>query len=322
MNKIVSKTLSAVLAAGIIFSGQTAHAITSDSAAGIVSTESGRLNVRKSVGGYVITSLPKGSYVALIEKSGEWWKVEYSEGKYGYCHSDYIEIVSEKTASVSTKSGNLNVRSGAGKSYPVIGTLSKGENVVILSGNGYWSRVLYDGNRTGVVSADYLSEYKKGYPAVSLSVPDFKQTDSRWASVKIGSSGKTIGRIGCVTTGIAMIESYNEGYNIYPDAMSKMLSYDSSGNVYWPADYSVNYYSEDYLEKIYGFLREGKPVLLGGKNSYGSQHWVVITGYSGGETLSPSGFTINDPGSKTNRNLGQFYSSFPYLYKFFTDEGR
>ena len=112
MKKIFSITLSAIFAAGIFLSNP-AYAINSDSMAGIVSTESGNLNIRNSAGGYVITSVPKGSYLALIEKNGDWWKVEYAEGKFGYCHSDYIEIVSDSVSKVSTQSGNLNVRSGA-----------------------------------------------------------------------------------------------------------------------------------------------------------------------------------------------------------------
>lgn len=317
MKKILSITLAAILAAGISSANPPAYAIGPDSMAGAVNTESGNLNIRNSAGGYIITSVPKGSYLALIEKNGDWWKVEYSDGKYGFCHSDYIEIVSDITAKVSTESGNLNVRSGAGKSFPVIGTVSKNENVIVLSTNGYWSRVLYDGNKTGVVSADYLSVLQSGYPAVSLDVPYFSQTDPRWANVKIGSSGKTIGKIGCVTTGIAMMESFRNENTIYPDAMSKKLSYDGNGNVYWPGDYSVGFWNENYLETIYSRLREGKPVLVGAKTSYGNQHWVVVTGYSGGNSLFPSAFTINDPGYATNRNLQQFFNSFPVLYKYF-----
>lgn len=320
MKKIVSITLSAIIAAGIAAAQPPVFAAEADSMAGIVSTESGNLNVRSSASSdaSVITTLGRNSYVTLISKTGNWWRVEYADGKYGYCHSDYIDVVSDNTAKVATQQGNLNVRSGAGRSYSVVDTVSKGENVVILSSNGYWARILFDGTKTGCVSADYLSLNEKGYPAVSLAVPDFKQTDSRWANVKIGSSGKTIGRIGCVTTGIAMIESYRTGTTIYPNAMMKNLSYDSNGNVYWPSDYKVSYWSENYLGEIYSVLKTGKPVLIGAKTAGGSQHWVVITGYNGDSVLRPSGFTINDPGSNTNTNLGQFFAAFPYLYKFFS----
>ncbi len=315
MKKILSFTLSLIVS--LTVSVSYAYAVNFDSMAGIVSTEGGRLNVRSSAEGYILTSVPNKSYLSLIEKNGDWWKVEYSDKKFGYCHSDYIEIVSDETAYVSTESGNLNVRSGAGKSYSVIDTVKKGENVIVLSTTGYWSRILYNGNKVGIVSADYLSVNRKGYGEIYLDVPDFKQTDSRWANVKIGSSGKTIGKIGCVTTGISMIESYRTKSTIYPDAMSKMLSYDSKGNVYWPNDYSVNFWSENYLLKIYNALKSEKPVLIGAKNASGSQHWVVVTGFSGGNYLSASSFLINDPGSRTNKNLSQFFADFPTLYKFF-----
>ncbi|MBQ4117574.1 MAG: SH3 domain-containing protein [Oscillospiraceae bacterium] len=319
MKKIFSITLSAVLAAVISAYTPPVYAANADSLAGRVATESGNLNVRSSASqnSYIAATLKKGSYVTLISRTGDWWKVEYSAGKYGFCHSDYISVVSDNTARVSTQNTNLNVRSGAGKSYPITGTVSRGENVVVLSSNGYWARVLYDGIKTGCVSAQYLAANALHYPAVSLNVPDMKQTDSRWASVKIGSSGKTIGRIGCVTTGIAMMESFRSGTHIRPDIMMKSLSYDSYGNVYWPTDYKVNYWHENYLRTIYNILADGKPVLIGAKNSSGSQHWVVITGYTGGSDFSADKFTINDPGSKTNTNLAQFFSSFPTLYKFF-----
>ncbi len=317
MKKILSITLAGI-AAATVFS-LSAQAMSADAMAGVVATESGRLNVRSSASSAssVITSVKKGSFLTLEGKSGEWWKVEYAPNKFGFCHEDYIEIVSDSTALVSTQNTGLNVRSGAGKKYPITDSLAKGERVLVLSNSGYWARVLYDGNKTGCVSTDYLKAEETGYAAVSLDIPDYKQTDSRWANVKIGSSGKTIGQIGCVTTGIAMMESYRSGETIFPDEMMRELTYDGRGNVYWPSDYEVGYWSENYLAKIYEKLREGKPVLIGAKTSGGAQHWVVITGFAGGEELVPSKFTVNDPGSLTNTNLSQFFASFPNLYKFF-----
>ena len=118
MKKFLSAVVSASVAAGIFLSAPTVYAVEKDSMAGMVSTENGRLNVRRtaSASSEVVSALPKNGYVTLIKKENNWWKVEYSEGKYGYCHGDYIDVVSADTARISTKSGNLNVRSGAGKS--------------------------------------------------------------------------------------------------------------------------------------------------------------------------------------------------------------
>ena len=69
-------------------------------------------------------------------------------------------------------------------------------------------------------------------------------------------------------------------------------------------------------ERVLEALGEGKPVLLGAKNAYGKQHWVVITGFTGGE-LRAAGFTIRDPGSKARVNLQQFLDAYPNFYKYF-----
>lgn len=311
----------AIILTGMVFLPMKSQAATSSSGAGAVAVSSGKLNVRSSnsTNSAVVTSLEKNSFVTLISKTGSWWRVEYAKGRYGYCHADYIAELSGSPMAVNTQSGSLNIRSGPSTAYAKTGSLSKGEIVIVLSSSGSWKRILYHGTKIGYVSAQYLTSQisSSAFSAVSLKVPSYKQTDSRWANVIIGKSGRTIADIGCATTGIAMMQSYRTGTAIYPDAMSKKLSYTSSGSVYWPADYTVTTNSSGYLARIYELLKQGRPVLLGAKNSYGGQHWVVITGYTGGGTLTASGFTINDPGSKTRTNLQQFLNSYPNFYKYF-----
>ena len=316
MKRILSLFLAFILCFGFMAIPIKSSAATINSQAGIVSVANGKLNVRASASttSSVVASLSKDSYVTLISKNGNWWYVEYADNIYGYCHADYIKTVSGTPATVKLSSGSLNVRSGTGTSYTKIASLYNGEIVIVLSASNGWSRILFNGTKTGFVSSQYLS---MGYSAISLNVPSFKQTDSRWANVKIANSGKTIAQIGCATTGIAMMESYRTGTTIYPDAMSKKLSYSSSGNVYWPSHYTVVTSSSNYLSGIYNQLKNGKPVLFGAKKTSGAQHWVVITGYNGGNTLSASGFIINDPGSSTRKTLQQFLNEYPVFYKYF-----
>ncbi len=293
-----------------------AQAATLSSKAGAVTTSATRLNVRSraSSGASVVTTLKKGSYVTLISQSGSWWKVEYGKNQYGYCHADYITVVQGTPVTVTTQSGGLNVRSGAGSAYSKTATLTKGETVLFLSSANGWSRVLYHGTKTGYVSSQYLSNYN---PVVSLSVPSFKQTDSRWADTMVGNSGKTFRQIGCATTAVAMMESYRTGATITPAAMGKKLSYTASGDLYWPSHYTSVTNSQGYLSSIYQKLRQGKPVLFGAQNSYGAQHWVVITGFTGGDTLRAASFTIHDPGTYSRTNLQQFLNVYPNFYKYF-----
>lgn len=314
---IIRKTVSLLfILIMLIFLAPEASAASLSSKAGAVTTSSGSLNVRSqaSSGSSVVATLKKGSYITLISKSGSWWKVEYAKGKYGYCHVDYITIVEGTPVTVTTNSGSLNVRSGPGASYSKTASLAKGEVVLFLKSSSGWSRVLYHGTKTGYVSAQYLSNY---YGAVSLNVPNFKQTDARWAETMIAESGKTMAQIGCATTAIAMMESFRTGTTVYPDAMSKKLSYTASGSVYWPSNYKAVTDSSGYLSGIYSRLKQGKPVLLGCRDSYGKQHWVVVTGFAGGTSLASSSFTIHDPGTWSRTNLQQFLGAFPTFYKYF-----
>ena len=59
-------------------------------------------------------------------------------------------------ATGTVTANSLNVRSGASTSYSVVGKLTKGETVEILSSNDGWYKVQYDDNKTGWSSGKYI----------------------------------------------------------------------------------------------------------------------------------------------------------------------
>ena len=311
------RSISAVLCAAVILSFGTFFASAKESypLAGRISTVSDNLNVRSRAGGDVVSSLPKDSYVSLLSFENGWYRLEYADGRYGYSSADFIKaLLNSYSATVKTTSGRLNVRSSAGGT--IVNSLASGTRVTVISTSGDWSRIIYHGIRTGWVSSKYL--VKNGtndYKTISLKVPNYKQTDSRWASKKIGSTKYTIGQIGCTTTALAMTESYRTGKTVYPDTMESRLSYSSGGSLYWPGNYSATTIFSDYMQTIYNLLAQGKPVIVGAKKANGSQHWVVVTGYTGASTLKPTAFKINDPGTASRTNLGHFFTEYPYLHK-------
>lgn len=283
--------------------------------AGRVKTQSTSLNVRSGAGtGYSrVATVNKDSYVTLVSLNNGWWYVKYADGKYGYCNSDYIFVLSENVKTVKTTYGNLSVRSGPSTSYSIVSKIPSGNKVAVLSESDGWAKILYNGSSIGYVSATYLvsnsSSSTVKYPSVKLSVPSYKQTDSRWLGTKLGSSSATIGKQGCLVTSFAMTESYRTKTTITPPMMAKKSSFTSSGSMYWPTGYTA-YYNSSYLAKIYELLKQGTPVLIGGRSSTGATHWVVVTGYTGGDTLNTSSFLINDPGSNTNTTLAQFKAKY------------
>lgn len=288
--------------------------------AGRVATEGGRLNLRSapSASSAVVGRVENKSWLTVKEKTGSWYRAEYSEGKEAYVHADYVtHYTASIDATVKLSSGVLNVRSGAGTGYAVKDRLLNGERVVVVKSNSTWCGIVYRGNKTGYVAKAYLQKTaESGYRAINLGVPSFKQTDSRWRNYPIGTMGGTIGTIGCTTTALAMTESYHKGYTITPPQMANQLSYSASGSLYWPSTYSVNNTGDGYLKEIYKLLDKGKPVVFGMKKSGGSQHWVTVYGFKGGSSLTESAFLVNDPGSNTRTTLQSVLNDYPTAYRY------
>ena len=83
------------------------------------------------------------------------------KGFFAYKHDGNVQentgnvTTSTYTRYVSTNSKNLNVRSGAGTGYSIVGSLRKGTAVTVAESNGSWSRIISP--ISGWVSNTYLS---------------------------------------------------------------------------------------------------------------------------------------------------------------------
>ena len=313
MKKIILIMIMAFTVVGLFKTN--ADAAQKGSMAGIVQTSGSNLNVRSkaSTSSTIVAKAPNQSYLMVIESSGDFYYTEYQENKFGYVHKDYVQIVSSNTKQVASEGMNLNVRKGPSTDYTITEKIADKDYVVELSRSGSWSKVLFEGNKTGYVHNDYLKSLY-AYPAIALNVVRYKQYDSRWASVTIGKYGQTMQQIGCLTTDMAMIESYRTGKTITPLDMRNSSTYTASGDMYWPSNYAFSF-SSNYLATSYNLLKQGKPVLIGLKKANGSQHWVTITGYVGSNSLSAANFTINDPGSSSKTRLSQVLAEYPNFYK-------
>ena len=117
------KKLLYILTLGMLAASLSVMCSAADTAGKVV-TRGGRLNIRSSPSGTVIASAENSSWLTLKGESDGWYRVEYADGRYGWCSGDYIKRY-DKTyeMSVAVTSGHLNVRSGAGTSYSVLDRL-------------------------------------------------------------------------------------------------------------------------------------------------------------------------------------------------------
>ena len=127
-----------------------------------VTTENLNLRVEASTSSKIITTIPKGKTIEIVEKlNSGWYKVNYN-GKTGYVSSSYVSIngSTENKPSIVTEKGvttaNLNLRVKASTSSKIITTIPKGQTIEIIEKlNSGWYKVNYNG-KTGYVSSKYV----------------------------------------------------------------------------------------------------------------------------------------------------------------------
>ena len=206
------------------------------------------LNVRSGAGtSYsVIGSLKNGATVEIVETSGSWYKIKYGSG-YGYVSKDYVTVSSSSNNSSSnsgsSNSGSsnnttttpststtgtikvndtLNVRSGAGTSYSVIGSLKNGATVEIVETSGSWYKIKY-GSGYGYVSKDYVTVSSSNNNSSSNNTTTTPSTSTTTGIIKVNDAlnvrsgaGTSYSVIGSLKNGatIEIVETVNSWYKI------------------------------------------------------------------------------------------------------------
>ena len=105
----------------------------------------------------VIGQVLQGNDVKIVDKTGNWLKVNY-KNTTGYLSGAYVSSIynEAKTEGYVIGCNTLNVRSGPGTEYARKGSLVNGTKVHIISTSLGWSKIIYNGNYA-YVSASYLS---------------------------------------------------------------------------------------------------------------------------------------------------------------------
>lgn len=143
------------------------------------------VNVRgkASFNGEVITKLQNGDPVTVIEqiilskpKAGEpsqWAKIAYPASARVWVHSSYLN------ADKTVKPKKLNIRTGAGENYSVVGTLEQGTAVKEVSTKGNWTEIEAPADAFAFVAAIFVHQDATSQtvpPVVSIQAPEATPT--------------------------------------------------------------------------------------------------------------------------------------------------
>ena len=141
----------------------------------------------------VIGGVLNGTTLNVIGSEGSWFKVNY-QGKTGYVSSEFMKFVKGGTTTPEQpkqpeqpnqgaigdyyiNASALNVRSGEGTNYRIIGALPQGQKVQVISENSGWSKINYNG-QTGYIGTRYLSKTPVG-GAVDNNKPNNNQNNNQ-----------------------------------------------------------------------------------------------------------------------------------------------
>ena len=117
------------------------------------------LYLRQSPGGAVITTLSKGTTVAVLNNSSSWYKVSVN-GKEGYVSGEYLTGTTATDVALGTGtvkcSSSVNFRSAPNTSSTSYGELKNGTKVNVVGVSSGWYKVTYNG-KTGYIHPDYIS---------------------------------------------------------------------------------------------------------------------------------------------------------------------
>lgn len=111
------------------------------------------LNMRqnKNTNSKVLTIIPKGADVNILDFDGYWYKVEYN-GKEGYSYKKFIKEYKTQDDNFNLnlkvtvdKGSNLNIRSGPSTNYKIIGKATNGQILKTTGKVGSWYKVNYNG---------------------------------------------------------------------------------------------------------------------------------------------------------------------------------
>ncbi|CEN84039.1 SH3 domain-containing protein [Paeniclostridium sordellii] len=111
------------------------------------------LNMRenKSTNSKVITIIPEGSNVNILDFDGYWYKVEYN-GKEGYSYKKFIKEYKTQDNNFNLKlkvnvdkGSNLNIRSGPSTNYKIVGKATNGQLLKATEKIRNWYKIDYNG---------------------------------------------------------------------------------------------------------------------------------------------------------------------------------
>ncbi|NMC27778.1 MAG: SH3 domain-containing protein, partial [Syntrophomonadaceae bacterium] len=118
------------------------------------------VNVRSGPGTQysVAGSLYKDSEVEVLSQSGEWYKVQFSQVT-GWLHQSLLKLgpTGDSDIVIIVSKDQVNLRSGPGTSYPIVGEAARGEALTLIDVADAWYKAKTSTGKVVYIRADMTS---------------------------------------------------------------------------------------------------------------------------------------------------------------------
>ncbi|RDY24053.1 peptidoglycan endopeptidase [Romboutsia maritimum] len=151
-----------------------------------VTINTSALNIRSgpSTSYQIISKAYKGQVVQILESSNGWHKIKLPNGTTGWGCGQYISIGETSNSEMIqnnkgkvTASPKLNIRSGTGTSYSILGKANFGEIVDIIQKSNGWYKIKLSNGTIGWGSSEYIDE-STGQSSNNTTKPDTSDNTS------------------------------------------------------------------------------------------------------------------------------------------------
>ncbi len=238
--KIIRKIFTLALAMGLIGT----LAVTASAAEnlmygiGFVDATSLRLRSQPNTTSATLAQAPRNDCVAVISKTGEWYKVNYNLQE-GYMHEDYLEVSTKENAELGyglVTGSNVNLRSGPSTANTSVAKAQKGEKCYIIGLNEGWYKVIYK-EKTCYIRSDFLDLSEMPYEnQASPNTPKYFRHGKAIGTVPSGSgsaSGSTSAPVVGATGSQILAEAQKYLGTPYVFGGASPSGFDCSGFVYY-----------------------------------------------------------------------------------------
>lgn len=129
-------------------------AVSTCEAVSLVSVDGENVNLRSGPGGNysVLWELGRGFPLKVLGSKGDWIKVVDFEGDGGWIYSKLVA----KRAHLIVKKKRINVRSGPGSRYRLVGKANYGVVFKTIKNSKGWAKVKHENGLTGWIKRDLL----------------------------------------------------------------------------------------------------------------------------------------------------------------------